>query len=218
MNGSGGGYHGAGEGWWTVRAIRGVWRWRRNPLRRVTDLVEAWVALVALLLIVVAAPVLGSLAGAAAQDTLQRSVRQQHHDRHLVTATVVREFGGALVEPDPDATNAHDTRSRVLADWTAPDGTRQHGAVLTALESPHKGDHFGLWTDRHGRMAARPLDSATATTHAVLAGFGAALATAGLIEGGRRMIIGRMVRRRYARWDQAWDRAGPDWGKAGTGS
>jgi hypothetical protein len=62
------------------------------------------------------------------------------------------------------------------------------------------------------------LDSATATTHAVLAGFGAGLMSAGLIEGGRRLIVWRMVRRRYARWDRAWDKAGPDWGKADTGS
>ncbi|MFJ9711766.1 hypothetical protein [Streptomyces sp. NPDC101234] len=201
-----------------MRAIRGLWRWRRNPLRRATDLVEAWVALAALLLTVVAAPLLGSLVGAAAQKALQESVRQQHHDRSLVTATVVRKLGGPLVEPDPDATSAHDTRSRVLADWTAPDGTHRHGPALTTLQSPHKGDHFGVWTDRHGLMTARPLDSATATTHAVLAGFGAALLTTVLVEGGRRMIVWRMVRRRYARWDQAWERAGPDWGKAGTGS
>ncbi|MFJ9562183.1 hypothetical protein ACIRQQ_19295 [Streptomyces fuscichromogenes] len=201
-----------------MRAIRGLWRWRRNPLRRATDLAEAWVALAALVLIVVAAPVLGSFVGAAAQSALQRSVRQQRHDRHVVVATVVRRLGGALVEPDPDATSAHDNRSRVLADWTAPDGTRQHGPVLTTLESPHRGDHFDVWTDRHGLITTRPLDAATATTHAVLAGFGAALLTVGLVESGRRMIVWRMVRRRYARWDQAWDRAGPDWGKAGTGS
>ncbi|MEU9975326.1 hypothetical protein [Streptomyces sp. NPDC051014] len=201
-----------------MRAIRGLWRWRHNPLRRRTDLAEAWVALVTLLLIVVAAPVLGSLVGAAAQNALQRSVRQQHHDRYPVTATVVRRLGGSLVEPDPDAASAHDTRSRVLADWTAPDGTRRHGTALTILKSPHRGDRFGIWTDRHGLLAARPLDSTTATTHAVLAGFGATLLAAGLTETVRRMIVWRMVRRRYARWDQAWERAGPDWGKAGTGS
>jgi hypothetical protein len=201
-----------------VRAIRGLWRWRRNPLRRATDLAEAWVALAALVLIVVAAPLIGSLVGAAAQDSLQRSVRQQQHDRHLVLATVVRRLGGTPVEPDPDATSVHDTRSRVLADWTAPDGTRHEGPVLTTLKSPHKGDHFDVWTDRQGVVTARPLDAATATTHAVLAGFGAALLAAGVVESGRRTIVWRMVRRRYARWDQAWDRAGPDWGKAGTGS
>ncbi|MEV5387667.1 hypothetical protein [Streptomyces sp. NPDC052721] len=201
-----------------MRELSGLWRWRRNPLCRATDLAEAWVALVALLLIAVAAPVTGCLVGAAAQDSLQRSVRQQQHTRHPVTATVVREMGGALPESDPDTTSARETGSRVLADWTAPDGTPRHGPVLADLKSPHRGDHFRLWTDPHGRITTRPLDSATATTHAVLAGFGAALLTAALVEGGRRLTVWRMVRRRYARWDQAWDRAGPDWGKAGTGS
>ncbi|MFE9450395.1 hypothetical protein [Streptomyces sp. NPDC006739] len=199
-------------------AIRGLWRWRHNPLRRATDLAEAWVALVALLLMAVAAPLTGSLVGAVAQDTLQRSVREQQHTRHVVTATVVRTLDGAFLEPDPDSATAQEVRTRVLADWTAPDGTRQHGPVLADLKSPRHGDHFGLWTDPHGRIAGRPLDSATATTHAVLAGFGAAMIAAGLVEGGRRLIVWRLVRRRYARWDQAWDRAGPDWGKAGTGS
>ncbi|MEU2424399.1 hypothetical protein ABZ619_25850 [Streptomyces sp. NPDC007851] len=201
-----------------MREIRGLWRWRRNPLRRSTDLIEAWVALVALLLIAVAAPLFGAVVGAAAQGALQRSVRQQQHDRHLVMATVVRRLGAAPVEPDPDTTSAHDTRSRVLADWTAPDGSHRHGVVLTALKSPHKGDHFDVWTDPHGLITGRPLDSTTATTHAVLAGCGAALLAAGLVDSARRLIVWRMVRRRYARWDQAWDRAGPDWGKAGTGS
>ncbi|MGW3954192.1 Rv1733c family protein [Streptomyces sp. NPDC004752] len=201
-----------------MRAISGLWRWRHNPLRRATDLAEAWVALGALLLITVAAPVAGSLVGAVAQDALQQSARAQQHSRHLVTATVVRKLADAVPEAGPDTPIGHDPRSRVLAEWTAPDATLQHGPILAPLTSPHPGDHFTLWADAHGRMVARPLDSATATTHAVLAGFGAALLISGLVEGGRRMIVWRMVRRRYARWDQAWDRAGPDWGKAGTGS
>ncbi|GGW42775.1 hypothetical protein GCM10010503_19090 [Streptomyces lucensis JCM 4490] len=198
-------------------ALTGLWRWRHNPLCRATDLAEAWVALVALALIAVAAPVTGALAGAAAQDSLQRSVREQRHTRHLVTATVVRDLGKPMTDTDPDTT-ARETRSRVLADWTAPDGTRRRGPVLADLESPHTGDHFRVWADPHGRITARPLDAPTATTHAVLAGIGTALATAALIESGRRLAVWRMVRRRYAGWDRAWERAGPDWGKAGTGS
>lgn len=201
-----------------MRAITGLWRWRRNPLRRATDLAEAWVALVALVLITVAAPVTGGLVGAVAQDSLQRSVREQQHTHHLVMATVERDLGDAPLESDPDTTAVREPRHRVVADWTAPDGTRQHGPALVTLKSPHPGDHFSLWTDPHGRITTRPLDSPTATTHAVLAGFGAALLIAGLVEGVRRLAVWRMVRGRYARWDQAWDRAGPDWGKAGTGS
>jgi hypothetical protein len=176
------------------------------------------VALVALVLLAVAAPVTGCLVGVAAQDSLQRSVREQQHTRHHVTATVVRDLGRVPLETDPDTSTSHEARSRVVADWSAPDGTRRHGPVLADLKSPHPGDHFRVWTDPHGRITTRPLDSPTATTHAVLAGVGAALLVAALVEGGRRLAVWRMVRRRYARWDQAWDRAGPDWGKAGTGS
>ncbi|GAB7102255.1 hypothetical protein JCM4814A_05690 [Streptomyces phaeofaciens JCM 4814] len=201
-----------------MRAIGGIWRWRHNPLRRTTDLVEAWVALTALLLILLVAPVVGSVVGAVAQDALQRSVHEQHRSRHVVTATVVRKVDGSPLEADPEATSGRDARSRVVAGWTAPDGTTRQGRVLASLKTPHRGDRFEIWTDAHGTLVARPLDSATATTHAVLAGFGAALLTAGTVEGSRRVIVWRMVRRRYARWDQAWDRAGPDWGRTGTGS
>jgi len=201
-----------------VRAISGLWRWRRNPLRRGTDLAEAWTGLLALLLILVVGPVIGAVVGGAAQDALQASVRDQRESRHLVTATVVRKLERSPLDADPETSSGRDLRSRVLADWTAPDGTAHRDKVMAGLQSPHRGDHFTLWTDLHGRLAARPLDSATATTHAVLAGIGAALLTAGAVEGGRRFAVWRMVRRRYARWDQAWDRAGPDWGRTGTGS
>jgi hypothetical protein len=201
-----------------VRAISGLWRWRRNPLRRGTDLAEAWVCLAALLLILVVGPVIGLLVGGAAQDALQRSVREQRESRHLVTATVVRELDRSPLDSDPETSSGRDLRSRVTADWTAPDGTARHGTVLAALADPQHGDRFTMWTDDHGRTVARPLDSATATTHAVLAGIGAALLTVSVVEGARRLAVWRMVRRRYARWDQAWERAGPDWGRTGTGS
>ncbi|MFF7853438.1 hypothetical protein [Streptomyces sp. NPDC007904] len=201
-----------------MRAISGLWRWRHNPLCRRTDLAEAWLALASLLLVLVAAPVIGCLTGGAAQSALQRSVRAQHQTRHLVPATVVRALDPSPLEADPEVVSGRDASGRVLAHWTAPDGTGRNGPVAARLKDPRPGDRFRIWTDGHGRPVARPLDTATATTHAVLAGFGAALAAAALVEGGRRLMVRRMVRRRYARWDQAWDKAGPDWGRTGTGS
>ncbi|RSN43851.1 hypothetical protein DMH12_32155 [Streptomyces sp. WAC 04229] len=200
-----------------MRAIRGLWRWRRNPLCRATDLAEAWVALAGLLLILSVAPLLGVLAGGAAQDTLQRSVREQHESRHRVTATVVRPLERSTLSVDPEGAG-ESLRSRVLADWTGPDGSRHEGSVTVGIDGPDPGDRFGLWTDERGRAVARPLDGATAATHAVLAGIGAAVAAAALVEAGRRIAVWRMVRGRYARWEREWERAGPDWGRTGTGS
>ncbi|MFE9836690.1 hypothetical protein ACFYP4_16395 [Streptomyces sp. NPDC005551] len=201
-----------------MRALGGLWRWRRNPLRRTTDLIEAWLALTAVLLVLLAAPLAGIAVGGAAHRALQQSVRDQREARHQVVATVIRRLDRSPLDPDPETSSTRDAHSRVLARWTGPDRTARHGTVMADLRVPRRGDRFIVWTDRHGRIAGRPLESATATTHAFLAGFGAAAATAGLVEGGRRLIVWRMVLRRYARWDRAWDRAGPDWGRTGTGS
>ncbi|MEU6127309.1 hypothetical protein [Streptomyces sp. NPDC047123] len=201
-----------------MRAIVGLWRWRNNPLRRGTDLVEAWLGLIALVAVVVAVPVIGVSVTHVTRDALLASVHKEHEARHAVTATVLRKVASPPVDPDPETSSARDAHSRVLARWTAPDHTDHYGIVLSSLKSPDEGDHFRLWTDERGQVVGRPLDGATATTHAVLAGLGAAAAATTLIEGTRRLVLWRMVRARYARLDRAWEKAGPDWGRTGTGS
>jgi hypothetical protein len=201
-----------------VRAISGLWRWRHNPLRRGTDLAEAWVALVTLLLILVVAPLAGAAVGGAAQDALQRSVKEQQASRHAVTATVIRELASPPIDPDGVGADGRGNRSSVLAKWTGPDGSVHRDEAGTGLPHAEPGDRFTLWTDGRGEQAVRPLDAGTATTHAVLAGIGAAVMAAALAEGGRRLLVRELLRRRYARWDQAWEQAGPDWGRTGTGS
>nr|WP_157167390.1 hypothetical protein [Streptomyces typhae] len=187
-------------------------------MRRPTDIAEAWTALVALFLILVAAPVTGAVTGLLTHDALQRAVTAQREARHSVTATVLQRHDRPPLDPDPETSSARDAHRRVLASWSAPDGSGHTGTVAVNLKSPHPGDRFRIWTDAEGHVVGRPLDAATATTHAALAGFGAALVCGGLVEGGRRLVVWRLVRRRYARWDQAWNNAGPDWGRAGTGA
>ncbi|MFG2316521.1 Rv1733c family protein [Streptomyces tendae] len=201
-----------------MRAIRGLWRWQGNPLCRASDLAEAWLALTSLLLIVCVAPLAGVLVGGAAQSALQRSVREQHELRHRVTATVVRALERSRLTVDPEGATGEELRSRVLAAWTGPDGSRHEGPVLVGIDRPDSGDRFAMWTDGRGREVARPLDSATATTHAALAGVGTAVAAAALVEAARRIVLWRLVRRRYARLEREWERAGPDWGRTGAGS
>ena len=202
-----------------VRTAAGVWRWRRNPLRRATDLFEAWLALVAAVLLVTAAPAVGWLCGSLTDDSLRQSVRIQRQQRHPVTATVLRP----AEEPrpaayDPEGVAAREKRRPVVAKWTAVDGSRHTGTVSTVLRTARAGDTFTIWTDRTGRIVSRPMDAATARVHAVLAGIAAALSAAGLVEGARRLVLWRLVRRRHARLDRAWAAAGPDWGRTGAGS
>lgn len=201
-----------------MRAIAGLWRWRRNPLRRTTDVVEAWVALAAAALMLVAAPLVGTATGSLTEEALHRAIQTQHAERQKVTATVVRPVAQPPLDPDPETASARDGHRLVVANWTTPEGSQRSGTVTTRIPTATIGDHFPLWTDAKGHPVARPMDPDTATAHAILAGFGVAAATGGVVEGMRRLLVWRLVCRRYAAWDSEWARTGPDWGRTGTGS
>lgn len=175
-------------------------------------------ALVAFLLLVLAAPALGWYCGARTDDTLQQSVRAQHAGRQLTTAVVVRQVSPRHYVSDPEVATDRMAQTPVVARWHAPDGTARSATVTTTSHDTAVGARVRIWTDRSGNPALRPMDAPTAHTHAALAGFGAALLAVVLIEGGRRLVVWRMVQRRYERLDRAWAKAGPDWGRTGTGS
>ncbi|MEU6084469.1 hypothetical protein [Streptomyces sp. NPDC047108] len=197
--------------------MTGIWRWRRNPQRRRTDLLESWVALLAALLIALGAPAVGLVVGSEVENALAQTVRTQNEHRHLVPATVVRPMKQPPVDPDPETSSARDALHRVVATWKAPDGsvsTRPVGAPRAVTT----GDRFRIWVDDHGRPVNRPMDESTADSHAALAGVGAGALTTGLVEVARRLTVWRILHRRYDHWDRAWERAGQDWGRTGTGS
>ncbi|MFJ3960656.1 hypothetical protein [Streptomyces sp. NPDC090036] len=203
-----------------MRTAMGVWRWRSNPLRRPTDLFEAWVAFAALVCVLVVAPAIGWVAGLQVDGTLQQAAHEQRQERHLVPAVVVRP----APEPDGDASadaSAQRTaphRTEIVAAWTAPDGSSHQGTVPAAEEPPRAGDRFRVWTDAHGRLVGQPLDPSAAVFHAGMAGLAAAVCVATLVETVRRLVVRRLMHRRYIRLDRAWAAAGPDWGRAGAGS
>ncbi|MGW1770405.1 Rv1733c family protein [Streptomyces sp. NPDC002104] len=203
-----------------MRTAMGVWRWRRNPLRRQTDLFEAWVAFAALVCVLLVAPAIGCAAGLRVDGTLQRAVREQHEARHLVPAVVVRPTPDPLLgaSTDPAAQRQTPQRTQIVASWTAPDGSNHQGTVPAAEEPPHAGDRFRIWTDAHGRLVGQPLDPSSASFHAGVAGLAAALGIAALVETLRRLVVRRLMHRRYIRLDRAWAAAGPDWGRADAGS
>ncbi|MFE3826992.1 hypothetical protein [Streptomyces sp. NPDC059092] len=197
----------------------GLWRWRRNPLRRGTDLIEAWVALTAVLLLALATPAVGWLGGKRVDAALRETVRIQHEQRHRTPAVVVsRAPQRPFLTYDAESVTEQKTGSRVVASWRAPDGTARTGTVPTTLRTPRAGDTFALWADGQGRHVRAPMNAEAGRAHAVLAGLGFAILAAGLVECARRLIVRRLVQRRYERLDRAWAKAGPDWGRTGAGS
>ncbi|MFI8521952.1 hypothetical protein ACIGEZ_29680 [Streptomyces sp. NPDC085481] len=201
-----------------MRAATGLWRWRHNPLRRTTDLVEAWVAFAAAVLLCLAVPLAGWAAGVSANTTLQQAVRIQQQERTPTTATVLRTAERAPAEPGADRSGEERLRPAVVARWTAPDGTPRTGTVTTTRAQADPGDRFPLWTDRTGRAVTPPMHPETARVHALIAGITVALVVGVLVEVTRRLVVQRLVQRRYARLDRAWAQVGPDWGRTGTGS
>ncbi|MFJ2742413.1 hypothetical protein ACIO3O_22430 [Streptomyces sp. NPDC087440] len=194
-----------------------MWRWRHNPLCRRTDRAEAWVALLALVLIAFLAPAAGLVAGLRTNSALQHEVVQQHRERHGTTGTVLRPVREVRRSGDAEAGAGYAGPVTVLARWTAYDGSKHTGRASTVRRSAEPGDTFPLWTDDRGRIVNRPVDASTATAQAVLMGFGAFAVLAGLAHCVRLLVVRRLMHRRYERLDRAWAKVGPEWGRTGAG-
>lgn len=202
-----------------MRAAIGLWRWRHNPLRRTTDLVEALASFIAAVLLCLVVPLTGWAAGSSADVTLQRAVRAQQEQRVPTTARVVRAAERPVsAAGTAEAGDQESGRRSVVARWTAPDGSARTGTVTTARRTSLPGASFPLWTDRDGRPVAPPMQAGTARAHAFIAGLTTALLAGLLVETVRRLVVRRLVLLRYARLDRAWAATGPDWGRTGTGS
>ncbi|MFF8921224.1 Rv1733c family protein [Streptomyces albidoflavus] len=201
-----------------MRTIPGLWRWRRNPLYRRTDRVEAWLALLCGVLLLAGAPWVALTVGSATEHALLETAAAERAQRRQTVATVDRPLGRPVYDADPETAQAPHTRIRVVAHWTAPDGTARTGKIVAPPGSEAPGDRFRIWTDLRGSPARPPMPPMMAQTHAWLAGIGAATAWGVLVEGVRRGARWRIVRFRYARWNREWERVGPDWGRTGTGS
>lgn len=165
------------------------------------------------------APLAGWWAGQSVDRTLQGVVRAQRSSRTLVTADVVTGDGTSATpvsSGSSSAASAQDTRQGDTLRWTAPDGS-PHTRKVTADLEVWQGEGLRLWTDQHGRLVPAPLDSATATTHAVLAGIAVGAAACGTVLIGRSLLMWRLMRRRMDLWEREWARVGQDWGHAGAG-
>ncbi|CAM5502325.1 hypothetical protein SSPIM334S_07791 [Streptomyces spiroverticillatus] len=199
------------------RTASGVWRWRHSPLCRPTDLAEAWVALVALVLIAVVAPATGLVTGLRANSALQQEVVQQQRERHETTGVVLRPVREVRHSGDAEVGAGYAGPVTVQASWTAYDGSKHSGPASTIRRSAQPGDTFPLWTDDRGRIVNRPVDASTAVAQAALTGFGTFAVLCGLAHCVRLLVVRRLMHRRYERLDRAWSKVGPEWGRTGTG-
>ncbi|MFE2134660.1 hypothetical protein ACFW9X_15865, partial [Streptomyces sp. NPDC059466] len=90
-----------------------LWRWRRNPLRRRSDALEAWIVLVAGALTVLG----GVLAGLLATQSVEHGLARQRTEWHSVLALLADDV------PRPDAGGARPPQGGGGVRWSPGGGT-----------------------------------------------------------------------------------------------
>ncbi|EGX56492.1 hypothetical protein SZN_27596 [Streptomyces zinciresistens K42] len=179
-----------------------LWRWRRSPLRRRSDVVEAWLVLCGWLLAVVGAV----FAGLAASAAVAGSAQQQRAESRRVTAVLVkdaRDAGAARVSTDNLVWAA--------VRWTGPDGTRHTGDARVSPDT-RAGARVTVWTDRRGIIVSEPLSGAEILLHSVSGGILAGGSAAGVVLGATWAARQGLERRRLAQWAAEWERVDTPWG------
>lgn len=191
------------------RRVR-LWRWRRNPLRRRSDLAEAWLVLVA----VVLALLLGALSGLTAAGAVDGSLAERRERTTPVPAVLTEDAAGPSASVTQDGDGDGGVWAKVR--WTAPDGTDRTGRAEVDPGSP-AGTEVTVWTDPAGRPVSAPPDGADARFQIVMAGITVAVAAGGLV-----LLVGWLARarlrlRRLAEWETEWRQVEPSWRKRMTG-
>ncbi|MHC3467856.1 Rv1733c family protein [Streptomyces sp. 7R007] len=182
-----------------------LWRWRRNPLRRRADAVEAWVVLGAWVVTVLA----GVLAGVAATRSVEHGLARERVEWRQVAARLVEKAPGTA---SAHSGNASGDRVWGRVRWTAPDGSAHTGQVRVRPGSA-AGTTVGVWTDPQGRLVTKPASASQARLRASLIGGLVGVTAAAVPFVGGRVLCGRLERRRMAQWDAEWARFGPLWGR-----
>lgn len=184
-----------------ARAVRGLWP-DRNPLRRGVDRAEALIAAALAAAFLAGAPLAATACGHAVYGAAARTAYVQRATWRQVQAVLLA---------DAPAVAAHQLQVAVPASWTAPDGSRQTGTVLSPAGAK-AGYQVTVWVDGAGRpTGTHPLTLTQARGQAVLTAGLAALA-AGLVALGAGLAVhAALGRRRLAAWDADWLVTGPQW-------
>ncbi|MFJ8635761.1 hypothetical protein [Streptomyces sp. NPDC093568] len=186
-----------------------LWRWRRNPLRRRADAVEAWVLLTAWVFTVLA----GVLGGLATAGTVERGMARERVEWRPAVALLTEQAPGTA-QPRSGGASGEQVWAKVR--WSARDGSAHTGQARV-----HPGSGVGtpvtVWTDPEGRLVTRPATPAEARTRAALVGGLAGLCAASVPFVAGRALRSRLESRRIDRWGYEWARFGPLWGGRTTG-
>jgi hypothetical protein len=184
--------------------VRG-WRWRRNPLRRRSDVVEAWTVLAVALLLFVGAPLAGAVAGWWAHGEARAVALEQRAERHRVRAEVVGRTPDSL-----PSVGGREHTYKVRVRWSEP-GSGPRTTTARVPAGTQRGDTVAVWFDSRGRSVAPPPDATAVWQHAVAMGACAAGGTIAVVLLAHSAVRGRATHRRMAEWERDWALTEPQW-------
>ena len=180
----------------------------RNPLRRRTDRIEAWISAGLLAVFLISAPLLGTSIG---RWVHQGGVREQRAQQSwhqtpavlLATAPAPHRYAFRL---------SWQNAVPVPARWSGPGGQPRSGEV-PAPPGSRAGQLVQVWVDGSGRVTGPPLLGAELSRRVVGAEVLAPLAL-----GVALLIVAFVVRwllnrRRLRDWEAGWASIGPRWSR-----
>ncbi|NEB74259.1 hypothetical protein G3I40_03235 [Streptomyces sp. SID14478] len=183
---------------------RMLWRWRSNPLRRHSDVVESWIVLGTWLCTVLA----GVLAGTATADATSAQMARDREERHPVAAQLLQDA------PDPPFPVSRGLAGQVKGKvrWVLENGTARTGFALVD-PGRVRGSRVTIWLSSTGTPAAKPPDAAQARWEAAMLGSLAGLGAGLLTVSGSWPLRRSLLRRHLDDWETEWAQVGPQWGR-----
>lgn len=200
------------RGWEEMNAMAPAETWQRlrrrlgfdhNPLRRRSDLIEAWLVPAVIAALLVLGPLVAVFAGhwaSAQNETAWRTQRSWHH----VPAVLLQSAPGPMF---PDG-GANSWIVWTPARWTA--GGTTHVGQVPAISDTRAGSIVTVWLDQAGKVR-QPLTAAGAQGRDVTAialSCGALLLVLVSLALAARRVLDL---RRLSGWEEDWMLVGPQW-------
>jgi hypothetical protein len=175
----------------------------RNPLRRRSDRLEAFLLWCVLTVGLLMIPI-GAATGNGVRDALDAAAAQQRAALHEVQAHTLES-----AERDVP-TVPGDVLSHVRVGYVDPHGVQREGFTSVVMGTK-AGAEVTIWLDDAGAIVAAPRSPADDTAFGATAGFLTVLGSWVLLWGIFRLVRIPMDRRRIQAWDAEWRRIAPRW-------
>lgn len=175
-----------------------------NPLRRRSDVIEAWLLPVAVVVFLALCPL---VAGLTSMWVSADNAAVQHAQRswHPVSAVLLRAAPG----PEFSGNGSNTWTEWTLARWTV-NGREYTGKIPVPAKSP-AGSRQTVWLDSSGHVRTPPLSAGQVGDTAAAAMLIALAALAVIVAVLARTTRWILDRRRLANWGNAWLTVGPRW-------